>query len=80
MSTARDIMHVGAECIGENETLTAAAQKLRELHVGPLPICGQDNRLLGIITDRDIVIRCIAAGNDPLTMTAGQRARGTNTR
>jgi len=77
MSTARDIMHPGAECIGENETLNAAAQKMRELHVGALPICGQDNRLHGIITDRDIVTQCIAAGNDPLTMTTGQLARGT---
>jgi CBS domain-containing protein len=77
MSIARDIMHMGAECIDENETLAAAAQKMHELHVGALPICGQDNRLHGIITDRDIVIRCIAVGNDPLTMTAGQLARGT---
>jgi CBS domain-containing protein len=77
MSTARDIMHLGAECIGENETLVAAAQKMRELHVGALPICGQDNRLHGIITDRDIVVRCVADGQDPVTMTAGQLARGT---
>lgn len=77
MSTARDIMHMGAECIGENETLTAAAQKMRELHVGALPICGQDNRLHGIITDRDIVVDCIAAGQDPFAMTAGQLAHGT---
>jgi CBS domain-containing protein len=76
MSTAHDIMHMGAECIGENENLTAAAQKMRELQVGALPICGEDNRLHGIITDRDIVIRCMAAGNDPLTTTAGQLARG----
>jgi CBS domain-containing protein len=77
MSTARDIMHLGAECIGENETLAAAAQKMRDLHVGALPICGQDNRLHGIITDRDIVVHCVAAGQDPVTMTAGQLARST---
>lgn len=77
MSTARDIMHMGAECIGENETLAAAAQRMRELHVGALPICGQDNRLHGIITDRDIVTQCVAAGRDPFTTTAGQLARGT---
>jgi CBS domain-containing protein len=50
MSTARDIMHLGAECIGEDETLAAAAQKMWDLHVGALPICGQDMRLHGIIT------------------------------
>jgi CBS domain-containing protein len=77
MSTARDIMHLGAECIGEDQTLAAAAQKMRELHVGALPIWGQDKRLHGIITDRDIVVQCVGAGEDPTTMTAGQLARGT---
>jgi CBS domain-containing protein len=70
-------MHLGAECIGENGSLARAAEMMRDLHVGALPICGQDNRLRGIITDRDIVVRCIAAGHDPATMTAGEMARGT---
>jgi len=77
MSRARDVMHLGAECIGENGSLARAAEMMRDLHVGALPICGQDNRLRGIITDRDIVVRCIAAGHDPATMTAGEMARGT---
>jgi len=76
MTTARDVMHSGAECIEEGETLAAAAQKMRDLHVGALPICGNDNRLHGIITDRDIVVRCIAEGQDPRTMTAGEMAQG----
>ena len=62
MTTARDIMHTGATCVGEHETLTAAAQHMRELGVGALPICGDDDRLHGMITDRDIVIKAIAAG------------------
>jgi len=69
-------MHSGAECIDVGETLAAAAQKMRNLHVGALPICGRDNRLHGIITDRDIVVRCIADGQDPKTMTAGEMAQG----
>ena len=77
MSRARDVMHLGAECIGENGSLARAAEMMRDLHVGALPICGQDNRLRGIITDRDIVVRCVAAGHDPATMTAGEMARGT---
>ena len=40
MKTAREIMTGGAECIGENETLEAAARKMKELNVGALPICG----------------------------------------
>ncbi len=76
MSTARDIMHAGATCVGEHETLTAAAQHMRELGVGALPICGDDDRLHGMITDRDLVIKCIAAGLDPDTTTAGELAQG----
>ena len=60
MTTARDIMHAGAECIGQNQTLTDAARMMRDLNVGALPICGDDDRLHGSITDRDIVIKCIA--------------------
>jgi len=77
MSTAREIMHTGADCIGENGTLNKAAQMMRDLNVGSLPICGQDDRLKGIITDRDIVVRCIAEGRDPGSMTAGEMAQGS---
>lgn len=76
MTTARDIMHSGAECIGEHESLYDAAQRMRDLDVGALPVCGEDDRLHGIITDRDIVVRCVAAGGDPRTMTAGDLAQG----
>lgn len=77
MTNARDIMHPGVECIGEHQTLDVAAQRMRELDVGALPVCGDDDRLHGIITDRDIVIKCVATGGDPSTVTAGQLAQGT---
>jgi CBS domain-containing protein len=77
MSTARDVMHTGAECVDENESLATAAEMMRDLHVGALPICGADQRLHGIITDRDIVVRCVAEGFDPMTMTAREMAQGT---
>jgi CBS domain-containing protein len=77
MSTAREVMHRGAECVKENETLAEAAKMMRDLHVGSLPICGNDERLRGIITDRDIVVRCLAEGKDPAKVTAGQLAQGT---
>jgi len=76
MTTARDIMHAGVECVGENESLTAAARRMRALGVGALPICGDDDRLHGIITDRDIVVKCVATGGDPATVTAGELAQG----
>ena len=77
MTTARDIMHAGATCVGEHETLTAAAQHMRDLGVGALPICGDDDRLRGMITDRDIIIKCLAAGKDAATTTAGELAQGS---
>jgi CBS domain-containing protein len=77
MARAREIMHVGAECIGGNETLAEAARRMRDLNVGAMPICGEDQRLWGIITDRDIVIHCVAEGRDPKTVTARQLAQGT---
>jgi CBS domain-containing protein len=45
--------------------LQEAAQMMRDLDVGPLPVCGDNDRLQGIITDRDIVVRAIADGRDP---------------
>lgn len=74
--SARDVMHEGAECIGEHETLRRAAEMMRDLGVGALPICGDDDRLKGIITDRDIVIKCCAEGKDIDRTTAGELARG----
>ena len=65
MTTARDIMTKGAECAQITETLADAARKMRDLDVGALPICGEDNRLKGMITDRDIVVKAIADGKDP---------------
>ncbi|WP_431909504.1 CBS domain-containing protein [Nonomuraea jabiensis] len=74
--TARDVMHPGAECIGAHETLDRAAQLMRNMNVGALPVCGPDERVKGIITDRDIVVKCIASGHDPSRTTAGELAGG----
>lgn len=76
MATIREIMTPGAVCIGENETLADAARRMRELDVGSLPVCGEDDRLKGMVTDRDIVVRCIADNGDPQTVRAGELARG----
>jgi CBS domain-containing protein len=73
---ARDIMTGGAECASVNDTLVDAARKLRDLDVGALPICGEDDRLQGMITDRDIVVRCVANGGDPSTVKVSELADG----
>ncbi|MER7504096.1 CBS domain-containing protein [Nonomuraea pusilla] len=69
-------MHEGVQCVGEHESLRTASQMMSDLGVGALPICGEDDQLKGIITDRDIVVRCCAAGKDIDRTTAGELARG----
>lgn len=69
-------MSSGARCVEAHETLDRASQMMRDMEVGALPICGSDDRLKGIITDRDIVIKCVAAGKDPAKVTAGDLAGG----
>ncbi|MBA3232916.1 MAG: CBS domain-containing protein [Propionibacteriales bacterium] len=76
MTTARDIMTGNAECASVNDSLVDAARKMRDLDVGALPICGDDERLKGMITDRDIVVRCVAGGGDPATTQVGEFAEG----
>ena len=74
--TAREVMTEDAECIGEKDTLIDAAKRLAELDVGAMPICGEDDRLKGMITDRDIVVKALAEGKDPGSTTAGELGDG----
>ena len=76
MALARDIMTPSPQCVGENQTLAEAARLLASLDVGVLPICGEDQKLVGMLTDRDIVVKAIAEGLDPTTTTAGSLAEG----
>jgi CBS domain-containing protein len=73
---ARDVMSDDCTCIGENETVLDAARKLKELDVGALPICGEDDRLKGMLTDRDIVVKVLAEGKDPSSTKAGELGQG----
>ncbi|MCS5733388.1 CBS domain-containing protein [Herbiconiux daphne] len=65
MTTARDIMTPDPEGIRESHTLREAAVLMRDLDVGALPILADDGDLVGVITDRDIVVGCVADGGDP---------------
>jgi CBS domain-containing protein len=76
-STVREAMHEGCECIGEEQTLLDAAKRMAALDVGALPICGDDDRLKGMLTDRDIVVKALAQGRDPATTVCGEFAQGT---
>jgi CBS domain-containing protein len=73
---ARDIMSTDCTCIGESETVMDAAKKLADLDVGSLPICGEDDRLKGMLTDRDIVVKVLAQGKDPSSTKAGELGQG----
>ncbi|MFD3762512.1 CBS domain-containing protein [Streptomyces sp. NPDC058622] len=76
MTTARDIMTEDAECIGAQETVLEAAKKMTRMGVGALPICGEDDKLKGMLTDRDIVVKVLGAGKDPGQVKAGELAQG----
>src|SRR5262249_2400898 len=60
----RDLMTRDVECVWPDDTLQEAALKMKELDVGPLPVCDYD-RVVGMLTDRDITIRAVAEGRDP---------------
>lgn len=62
-----DIMTPSPVSIEQNEPVSAAAKLLKGRNIGSLPVCDASGSLLGIVTDRDIVLRCVAQGLDPNT-------------
>ncbi|CAH0123004.1 MULTISPECIES: CBS domain-containing protein [unclassified Microbacterium] len=76
MTLTRDIMTPAPRCIGENDALSIAASVMSELDVGALPICGEDRKLKGMLTDRDIVVKALAYGMDPETTPSRTLAAG----
>lgn len=61
----REIMTNQVVKIHPEETVSVAARILERNNIGALPVCRQDGRLCGMLTDRDIVTRCLAAGKSP---------------
>ena len=68
----REIMTKNVIRISPEEPVAVAARILARYNIGVLPVCGADGRLCGLVTDRDLVIRCVAAGNDPKTTPVGR--------
>ena len=62
---ARDIMEKDVEFVSADDTVADAAKKMAKLDVGALPVCNEDKRLEGMITDRDIAVKAVAKGKDP---------------
>jgi CBS domain-containing protein len=74
--TARDVRSGSAECVQSTETVLDAAKKLASLDVGAMPICGEDERLKGMITERDIVVTVLAEDKDPAETQTGEVGEG----
>ena len=76
MSNIAEIMSTDVQTIQPQESLRRAAQCMQELDIGSLPVCDGD-RLLGMVTDRDITVRGIADGLDPDQACVSDIMRGT---
>ena len=62
----KDVMWKSAECVRPNDSIQEAVRKIVNLDVAPLPVCEND-RIVGIITDLDIIVRGVRDGWDPKT-------------
>ena len=65
----RDVIASPVIRIHPDESVAVAARTLAHYNIGILPVCGADGRLRGLVTDRDLVTRCVAAGKSPATTT-----------
>ena len=68
----RDVMTNPVIRIHPDESVAVAARTLARYNIGALPVCGSDGRLRGLVTDRDLVTRCLAAGRSPGATTVGE--------
>lgn len=75
--TAREIMTPERACVRSGDSVLTAAVRMVELGICSLPICGEDNTVQGVITDRDIVVKVIAEANDPRTVHVGELVPGS---
>ena len=67
----REIMSAPVVRIHPKENVAVAARMLEHYNIGAMPVCGSDGRLVGMVTDRDIVTRCLAAGRSPAATAVG---------
>lgn len=77
MTLAREIMTADPACVRASDTVHDAAVTMARRSVGSLPIRGEDGRLKGMLTDRDIVVKVLAEGKDARAVHAGELAQGT---
>ncbi len=68
MTAARDIMTPNATTCTADSTAADAARRMAEHDVGAIPVCDSEGRLCGVVTDRDLAVKIVAAGQDPETV------------
>ena len=66
-----DIMSDHIVTVGQSEPVTAAARLLKQYNIGAVPVCDDRGNLRGMITDRDITVRCVATGLSPAETNIG---------
>jgi CBS domain-containing protein len=77
MTTAREIMTPDPVCVRSSDTALDAAKLMAAKSIGAVPICGEDDRLKGMLTDRDIVVKVLAEGKEARAVHASALAQGT---
>ncbi|WP_190130703.1 CBS domain-containing protein [Streptomyces mashuensis] len=77
MTTAKDIMHPGAQWVTKDDSLLRVAELMKQMDLGALPVADENERLCGIITDRDIVVKCVARGHNVADCRAADICEGT---
>jgi CBS domain-containing protein len=76
MTVARDLMSDSPTIVGTTTSAAEIARCLRDEGIGAVVICGDDQRLAGMVTDRDLAVEVVAAGRDPESTTAGDITSG----
>ena len=76
MATVRDVMTPGAAKVHAEDTLAQAARAMREHDIGAVPVTDAGDRLLGLVTDRDVVVNAVADGKNPDDTTVGAIVHG----
>ncbi len=72
----RDIMTQPAIHVTPGESVEVAARTLTHYNIGVLPVCSPDGKLCGVVTDRDLVTRCVASGRRPSETTVREVMTG----
>ena len=68
----RELMSAAPVRLEAEEPVAAAARLMRERNIGALPVCDAEGNLVGMLTDRDIVTRCVAFGSDAARLPVGE--------